>query len=82
MEAIVARINIQVEMGVVEIEQSENQEVEQLQKFTLRSMRVDICLILKSLEVKSRTVVSQLIELLGESDYLIANKRLGLRAYY
>lgn len=48
-EATFARISMQVELGVVKIEQLEDQEAERLQRFTLPSMRMDIRLILKSL---------------------------------
>ena len=55
-EATFARISMQVELGVVKIEQLEDQEAERLQRFTLPSMRMDIRLILKSLGVKHTTV--------------------------
>ena len=58
-EATFARISMQVELGVVKIEQLEDQEAERLQRFTLPSMRMDIRLILKSLGVKSTTVKLQ-----------------------
>ena len=59
-EATFARISMQVELGVVKIEQLEDQEAERLQRFTLPSMRMDIRLILKSLGVKSTTVKLQM----------------------
>ena len=55
-EATFPRISMQVELGVVKIEQLEGQEAERLQRFILPSMRMDIRLILKSLGVKSTTV--------------------------
>src|SRR5690606_11912618 len=58
-EATCARIRMQVDLGVVKIEQLEDQEAERLQRFTLPSMRMDIRLILKSLGVKSTTVKLQ-----------------------
>ena len=59
-EATFARISMQVELGMVKIEQLEDQEAERLQRFTLLLMRMDIRLILKSLGVKSTTVKLQM----------------------
>lgn len=56
MEATFALISMQVELGVVNIEQLAAHEVVLLQKYTLPSMRTDIRLILKSLGVKSTIV--------------------------
>ena len=55
-EAAFALINMQVELGLVKVEQLAPHEVEQLQKSTWPSTRMDIRLILKSLGVKSTTV--------------------------
>lgn len=60
---------------MVKLEQLENHEVEQLQKSILPSMQMDIRSILKSLgEVNDSQVAEQLIDLIDQGEYLIADK--------
>ena len=59
MEATYGVINMQVELGVVKIEQLDEVVAEQLQRYTYPVMPMDIRSILKSLGVTSTTVKLQ-----------------------
>jgi len=62
---------MQVEPSVMKLEQLTHQEVELLQKFTLPSMRGHpIDFEITGGEVHDCQIASQLIELVGEADYL------------
>ena len=56
MEVTSALINMRLELGMVKLEQLDDQEVVQQQKFISPLIRMDIRLILKSLGVKYTTV--------------------------
>ena len=59
MEAMFAVISMQVELGLVKIEQLDEAVVAQLQRYIYPVMPMDICSILKSLGVMSTTVKLQ-----------------------
>ena len=76
-EAMFAVTSMQVELGVVKIEQLGKAVAAQLQRYTYPVMPMDIRSILKSLGViHDSQVAGELIDMIGHADYFIADKAM------